>query len=144
MQSDARARELIESFAFFDDWEERYSLLLDMGRELPPLDPTKKTPDHLVTGCMSQVWVVPMPMNDADGRPCLAFEADSDSAIVKGLVAVLRTLLHGLPAEAAVKTNIIGVFRTIGLDQHLSMNRRNGFYAMVELLKRHAAALSAQ
>ena len=128
--------ELIENFSFFDDWTDRYRYLIDLGRKLPDLDEAHKTEANKVRGCQSQVWMV---MTWDPTASTLSFEADSDSAIVKGLVAILKTLYSGQRPEAVMATDIDAVFREIGLDNHLSPNRRNGFYAMVNLIK--AAAL---
>ena len=128
--------ELNENFALFDDWEERYRYLIDLGRKLPPLPEDLKTESNKVRGCMSQVWMVPgHPPSDA-GK--FAFAADSDAQIVKGLIAVLGVLFSGkTPAEiAAVDTD--AAFGALGLDQHISPSRRNGLVSMVEKIKGYA------
>ncbi len=128
--------ELTENFALFDDWEDRYRYLIDLGRKLPPFPDALKTDAHKVRGCMSQVWMVP---GHPEGAPTrFAFAADSDAHIVKGLIAVLGTLYSGkTPAEiAAIDTD--AAFRGLGLDQHLSPSRRNGLVSMVEKIKTYA------
>ena len=128
--------ELNENFALFDDWEERYRYLIDLGRKLPPLPEDLKAESNKVRGCMSQVWMVPgHPAGDA-GK--FAFAADSDAHIVKGLIAVLGVLFSGkTPAEiAAVDTD--AAFGALGLDQHISPSRRNGLVSMVEKIKGYA------
>jgi cysteine desulfuration protein SufE len=127
--------ELKENFSLFDEWEDRYRYLIDLGRDLPPLDDAYRTDAYKVEGCMSQVWLVP---GSEDGR--LTFRADSDSAIVKGLIAVLLALYSGRKPAEILATDIEGIFREIGLETHISPNRRNGFFAMVDTIRRTAAA----
>jgi cysteine desulfuration protein SufE len=130
--------ELAENFALFDDWEDRYRYLIDLGRKLPDFPESLKTEATKVRGCMSQVWMVPG--HPASDPSRFAFAADSDAHIVKGLIAVLGTLFSGkTPAEiAAVDTE--ASFRSLGLDQHLSPSRRNGLVSMVEKIKTYARA----
>lgn len=129
------AEELIDNFDLFDDWEDRYAYLVDLGRKLPPMDDALKNDASKVRGCLSQVWFV---RTDEDsGR--LHWLGDSDSAIVKGLIAVLQVLYAGKTPQEVAAVDIDGIFATIGLEQHLSMNRRNGFYAMVSKLREFAA-----
>lgn len=130
--------ELAENFALFDDWEDRYRYLIDLGRKLPPFPDALKTEVNKVRGCMSQVWMVPgHPAND-DAR--FAFAADSDAHIVKGLIAVLGTLFSGKTPEEISRIDTEAAFRAIGLDQHLSPSRRNGLVSMVEKIKGYARA----
>jgi len=128
--------ELIENFTLFDEWEDRYRYLIDLGRNLPPLDDRYHTDAFKVEGCMSQVWLVPQP---AEGDR-LRFAADSDSAIVKGLAAVLLTAYSDHTPKEILETDLEAIFARIGLDQHLSPNRRNGFFSMVESIKASAKA----
>ena len=118
--------EMIERFSFFDDWQERYRYIIDLGMKLPPLDAVHKTEDNKVRGCMSQVWMTHNRQGDA-----LHFSADSDSHIVKGLISLLLALYSGRTSAEVLEVDIEHVFGSIGLDQHLSPNRRNGFYSMV-------------
>ena len=122
--------ELIERFSFFDDWQERYRYIIDLGMKLPPLEDVHKTEDNKVRGCMSQVW-----MTHREEEAALHFFADSDSHIVKGLISVLLTLYSGKSSEDVLALDIERVFQEIGLNQHLSPNRRNGFYSMVERIR---------
>ncbi|EWY38868.1 cysteine desufuration protein SufE [Skermanella stibiiresistens SB22] len=128
--------ELIENFGLFDEWEDRYRYVIDLGRDLEPLDDRYHTDAFKVEGCMSQVWLVPLPAED--GR--LRFAADSDSAIVKGLAAILLTAYSDHTPEEILNTDLEAIFTRIGLDQHLSPNRRNGFFSMVETIKASAKA----
>ncbi len=122
--------EVIENFSLFDDWEERYRYLIDIGRELPHMDESLKTDESLVRGCTSRVWLVP---DIKDG--VLTFVADSDAHIVRGLVALLFAAYQGRKISELREIDIGVMFKEIGLDQHLSANRRSGFFAMVERLK---------
>ena len=123
--------ELLENFALFDDWEDRYQYLIELGNKLPPMAEEHKTDLNKVDGCISQVWIVIQP--DKNGQ--FNFLADSDAHIVRGLIAILRVLYTGEGSENADKQDIEEIFNQLGLQQHLSVNRRNGFYAMVERLK---------
>jgi cysteine desulfuration protein SufE len=130
--------ELKENFGLFDDWDDRYAYIIDLGRKLPSLPDAWKTEETKVRGCMSQVWLVPGGTKDH-----FAFAADSDSSIVKGLIAVLACLFIGRPAADVAATDAEGEFANLGLEQHLSPNRRNGFVAMVGRMKDAAHAMAA-
>jgi cysteine desulfuration protein SufE len=125
--------ELRENFALFDDWEDRYRYLIDLGRKLPDFPDALKTEANKVRGCMSQVWMVPG--HPADDATRFAFAADSDAHIVKGLIAVLGTLFSGKSPEEIAHIDTEAAFAAIGLDQHLSPSRRNGLVSMVEKIK---------
>lgn len=133
--------ELAETFEFLGDWEERYRYLIELGRKLPPMPEADHNDDNKVRGCMSQVWlthqVVP------GNPPTLAFQGDSDAHIVKGLIAVLLLLTSGRTARQILDTDIASAFGRLGLESNISMNRRNGFYAMVERIKAMAAQADA-
>lgn len=122
--------ELIENFALFDDWEERYRYLIDLGRALPTMDEADKTDETLVRGCTSRVWI-----KEDIKEGILHFTADSDAHIVRGLIAVLDQTYQGIPLEEIAEIDIETAFSQIGLDQNLSPNRRNGFFSMVERIK---------
>lgn len=131
--------ELIDNFALLGSWEERYRYLIELGRELPPLADAEYSEAHKVRGCMSQVWLVA----DDRGDGCLHFRGDSDAHIVKGLIALLRMLLSGRSPQAVLATDVGDVFARLGLENQITVNRRNGFYAMVERVRglaREAAA----
>ena len=130
--------ELAENFALFDDWEDRYRYLIDLGRKLPEFPEDFKTESYKVRGCMSQVWLVPgHPAGDPNR---FAFAADSDAHIVKGLIAVLGSLYAGKTPEEIGRIDPEAAFRTLGLDQHLSPSRRNGLVSMVEKIRTFARA----
>jgi cysteine desulfuration protein SufE len=123
--------ELAENFTALDDWEDRYKYLIDLGNTLPPMDESLKTEAVKVRGCMSQVWMVLS--WDKEGK--LKLLADSDAQIVRGLIAVLSALFSGKTAEEAAYIDVEKDFQRLGLDQHMSPNRRNGFFSMVEAVR---------
>ena len=132
--------ELAENFALFDDWEDRYRYLIDLGRKLPAFPESQKTEVNKVRGCMSQVWVVPgHPPGDTSR---FAFAAESDAHIVKGLIAVLGVLFSGQKPEIIAGIDPEAAFAQLGLDQHLSPTRRNGVVAMVARIKAAAQAMA--
>lgn len=122
--------DMIENFALFDDWEERYRYLIDLGRDLPHMEDTLKTDEHIVRGCTSRVWLIPQ-----DNNGTLTFQADSDAHIVRGLIALLMSAYQGKTYAEIRAVNINDFFESLGLDQHLSANRRSGFFAMVERIQ---------
>jgi cysteine desulfuration protein SufE len=125
---------IVEEFGYFGDWAERYQYLIDLGRKLPPLAEVQRTDEHKVSGCQSQVWIVPH--GDASR---LAFEAISDSSIVSGLIALLLRVYSGRPAAEILATEPQFV-QALGLRQHLSQTRSNGLAAMVTRIRALAAA----
>jgi len=130
MSENITLEELKGNFSLFDDWEERYRYLIDLGKNLPPMDARLKTGKNKVNGCVSQVWMV---AGFREGR--LEFVADSDAHIVRGLIAILRAAYVGKTPEEIKSTDIEESFRELGLEQHLSPNRRSGFFSMVETIK---------
>jgi cysteine desulfuration protein SufE len=133
------ARELEENLQIFEDWEERYQYLISLGARLPDYPEEHRDDTHKVEGCISQVWLHPVVIEGDPKR--LEFYGDSDSAIVKGLFAVLRVLYSGHTAAEILDVDLEGFFRRVGLEQHLSPNRRNGFFSMVEEIRRTALVL---
>ena len=127
-------QELVESFALFDSWEDRYRYLIDLGGRLPPMDNALKTDESFVRGCTSKVWLVVEKRGEK-----LHFIADSDAVIVKGLIYLLLVAYQDKPAGDIANIDIESAFEQIGLHQHLSPNRRNGFFAMVERIRALAA-----
>ncbi len=122
--------ELIENFGFFDDWEERYAYLIDLGDQVPPMDEALKNDINYVKGCTSKVWMVGHFNDDK-----LQLIADSDAKIVRGLVAILMGVYGGKTKTEIQSVNIQDVFGLLGLEGHLSPSRRNGFYAMVQRIE---------
>ena len=129
------AQELVEAFAMFDDWEDRYRFLIDLGKQLPPLDESQKIEANKVHGCQSNVWLIAE--KQADGT--IDFIADSDSSIVRGLISVLREVYAGREAREITSFDVGALFGELGFDQHLSMGRRNGLNGMVARIRALAA-----
>lgn len=123
--------QLYDDFEFLTDWEDRYRHLIELGRKLPALSEAEHVDANKVQGCMSQVWFV-ADMGEG-GR--YRFRADSDAHVVKGLIAVLLLAYSNKTAAEIAQVDIEATFKRLGLDQHLSPNRRNGFFAMAERIK---------
>ncbi len=131
--------EIAETFVFLEDWEDRYRHLIDLGRAMPPLDDSLRVPATKVAGCASQVWIVPR--IDGDGPAAgFDFQGDSDALIVRGLIAVLHALFAGLRLEQVGRVDAGAELARLGLQDHLSAQRSNGLRAMVERIRRVAAA----
>lgn len=131
---EAEQEELIDEFAFFDDWMQRYEYLIDLGRKLPPLDETYKRDEFKLKGCQSQVWLV----GEKRGER-LVFHAISDAAIVSGIIALLLRVYSNRTAQEIVATDP-DFIPAIGLDSHLSPSRKNGLGAMLKAIKERATA----
>ncbi|MFN4160053.1 MAG: SufE family protein [Gemmobacter sp.] len=127
--------EIAETFAFLEDWEDRYRHLIELGRAMPPLEDALKAPAFKVDGCASQVWLRPQVKG---GR--FDFEGDSDAMIVRGLIAVLHALYAGLPVAEVGRVDAAAELARLGLDRHLSSQRSNGVRAMVARIREVAAA----
>ncbi|WP_386681781.1 SufE family protein [Loktanella sp. R86503] len=127
--------DIVETFDFLDDWEDRYRHVIDMGKAMPALDEALKVPATKVDGCSSQVWLVPMPQ---DGM--FHFRGDSDAMIVRGLVAILTALYDGVPLAQVGKIDAAAELGRLGLTDHLSAQRSNGLRAMVERIRSVAAS----
>ncbi|MEM9963748.1 MAG: SufE family protein [Asticcacaulis sp.] len=130
----ARFEDLLEEFDLFDDWEERYRHIIDLGKSIAPLEDHERTEASKVRGCASQVWLV---FDDAP-EDILKFRGDSDAHIVKGLIAVLIRLLDGLPLSEIRDFSIRDTLTRLGLDEALSSQRTNGLLSMVERIKKVA------
>ncbi len=125
--------DLIESFEFLDDWEDRYRYIIDMGRKLSPMNDALKTETSRVQGCTSQVWLV---CNVDDSTPArMTFIADSDAHIVRGLVAILLMIFSDKTAQEIKDIDIQDILNRLEFAQHLSPNRANGLYAMVKRIQ---------
>lgn len=127
--------EIAETFAFLDDWEDRYRHVIELGKAMPPLDDAFKVPAFKVDGCASQVWLRPVPEG---GR--FDFQGDSDAMIVRGLIAVLHALYSGVPMDQVAQIDAPAELARLGLDRHLSSQRSNGVRAMVQRIRDVAAA----
>ena len=133
---------IVETFEFLDDWDDRYNYLAELGEKLPPLEPRYATPEHQVHGCVSQVWV----MAELEATPSggvLRFRGDSDTPIIKGILAVLLSIYDGLSPDEALKVDTDAIFDRLGIYEHLSPNRHVGVYAMVEKVRSVAKSLQA-
>ena len=129
--------ELIEGFELFEDWEERYRYIIEMGRKLETLPEDAKTELNRVQGCVSSVWMVSDTSTSVPPR--FTFKADSDSHIVRGLIGILLLAYSDKTAADIASVDIDDIFERLGLGRHLSPNRRNGFFSMVERIKGVAA-----
>jgi cysteine desulfuration protein SufE len=125
--------DLVETFAFLDDWEDRYRHIIDLGRAMPPLDEAFKVPALKVQGCASQVWLRPTPAGDT-----YDFQGESDAQIVRGLIAVLHSLYAGLPVGDVAAIDAPAQLARLGLTEHLSSQRSNGLRAMVQRIRETA------
>lgn len=128
--------ELQENFSFLDDWEDRYRYVIELGRELEPMDDGLKTPETKVEGCTSQVWFV----RTKNDNGTLHFIGDSDAHIVRGLIAVLFILFGDKSPEDILAIDARAALGELGLDQHLSPSRTNGLFAMVGRIQDFAKA----
>lgn len=127
--------DIVDALSFFDSWEDRYRYVIDLGKELPPINEAIKDEEHLVRGCQSQVWI---DSHVDDGR--LWFDADSDAFIVKGLLGVILAAFNGKSAAEIVNFDIDGYLDELGLLRHLSPTRGNGLRAMVKRIRAIASA----
>ena len=131
----AAFEDIAETFAFLDDWEDRYRHVIDLGRAMPPLEEAFRTPALKVQGCASQVWLRPM---ITEGH--FDFQGESDAMIVQGLIAILHALYAGLPVTEVAKVDATAELARLGLTDHLSSQRSNGLRAMVQRIRETAAA----
>lgn len=130
--------EIIEEFSDFDDWMDKYQLLIDMGSDQPPLDEKYKNEQNLIDGCQSRVWL----QADMEGDK-LHFQAESDALIVKGIVTLLIRVLNDHTPQEIMDADLYFIER-IGLSEHLSPTRSNGLLAMVKQMKMYALAFKAK
>ena len=135
--------EIVENFDLLEEWDDRYRYLIELGRTLPPLPDTARNDANKVQGCASQVWLATSINPNGAAGPLLTFEGDSDAHIVRGLIAVLFALFSGKGAKEILSTDAIALFERLGMREHLTPQRSNGFRSMVERIRRDAnAALS--
>ncbi|MEL6564045.1 MAG: SufE family protein [Pseudomonadota bacterium] len=131
----AAFEEIVEDFAFLDDWEDRYRFVIDAGKAMDPLPDALKVPATKVDGCASQVWLHPQ-----IEAGVFRFDGESDAMIVNGLIAVLRKLYNELPVDAVMDVDARAEMERLGLNDHLSAQRSNGLRAMIERIRSVAAA----
>ena len=129
--------QIIDDFAFLEEWEDRYRYVIELGKALPDLPEDKRVSANKVQGCASQVWLVTH--SDGGADPVLTFEGDSDAHIVKGLVAIVRATYSGKPASEIARLDALDVFGKIGLVEHLSPQRANGLRSMIKRIRNEAA-----
>ncbi len=129
--------DIAADFEFLDDWEDRYRYIIELGRELPALPEEEHTEENRVHGCVSQVWLKVVPEGAGPGAR-LHFMADSDALIVRGLVAILLSMVEGRTAQEVLDMDIRGQLEALGLQEHLTQQRANGLASMIERLKREA------
>jgi cysteine desulfuration protein SufE len=136
--------EIVDNFALLEEWDDRYRYVIELGRLLAPLAERDRTERNKVRGCASQVWLATTVRPDGKAGPVLSFSGDSDAHIVRGLIAILFALYSGKPARDILAADAIAVFERLGLREHLTPQRSNGFRSMVERIKSDArAALAA-
>lgn len=139
MDINQRQEEVVEEFDDFDDWMDRYALLIDLGNQLPAMDDSLKTPEHLIEGCQSRVWLDA----ELDSHGRMHFQADSDAMIVKGIIALLTRVLESATPDEVLNTPLTFIDK-IGLSEHLSPTRSNGLVAMVKQIRLYALAFKAR
>ncbi len=133
--------EIIDNFSLLDEWDDRYRYLIELGRELPPLAAEAHNDANKVRGCASQVWLDTSVRPNGAGGPVLIFVGDSDAHIVRGLIAILFAMYSGRSAKDILATDAVALFERIGLREHLTPQRSNGFRSMVDRI--HSDARSA-
>ena len=130
--------QVIEEFSDFDDWMDKYQLLIDLGNEQQPLDEKYKTEQNLIEGCQSRVW---LQADEIDGKG--VFQAESDALIVKGIIALLIKVVSGHTPDEILNSDLYFIEK-IGLKEHLSPTRSNGLLAMVKQMRMYALAFKAK
>lgn len=130
-------QDMVDDFAFLDDWEDRYMHVIDMGKQLPVLEPALKTESTKVKGCVSQVWLITQFNNT---NKTLNFQGDSDAHIVKGLVAIVLEIFSDRTAKEITDLDPNAILGQLGLAEHLSPQRSNGLQAMIGRIKSEANA----
>lgn len=130
--------QIIDEFSVFDDWMDKYALLIDLGNSLPPLDERYKTESNLIEGCQSRVW---LQADYVDGK--IVLQGESDAVIVKGIVSLLIQILSGHTPQEIIDADLYFIER-VGLKEHLSPTRSNGLVAMVKQMRLYAVAFRAK
>lgn len=133
--------EILETFEDLEEWEERYDYIIELGRKLPEIEAHFQSKENIVEGCMSTVWLITR-RNPTDLQR-IEIVADSDSIIVKGLIVILLAALSDKTAQQIIAYDIENLFTKLGLNQHLSPNRRNGLFSMVKRIRQLAVEQSA-
>jgi cysteine desulfuration protein SufE len=141
--NDMTIDDIIDNFELIEDWDDRYRYLIELGRDLPPLSDTDRSEANKVRGCASQVWLATSVERGLAGEPLLRFAGDSDAHIVRGLIAILFALYSGRPAQEILSRDAGEVFERLGLREHLTPQRSNGFRSMVERMRADSRAALA-
>ncbi len=128
-----------ENFALLEDWDDRYRYVIELGRQLPAMAETDRSDGNKVQGCTSQVWLA-VRIEGAGEDAILGFSGDSDAHIVRGLVAILLAMVSGKTAKTILSADPIALFGRLGLREHLTPQRSNGFRSMVDRIRRDAEA----
>ena len=136
----ADIEDILGNFTLLDEWDDRYRYLIELGRELPSLAEAARNDANKVQGCASQVWLDTTVRPDGAGGPVLTFAGDSDAHIVRGLIAVLFAIYSGKSAREILNTDAVKLFEGMGLREHLTPQRSNGFRSMVERIRSDACA----
>jgi len=139
----AGIEEITENFELLEQWNDRYSYVIELGRTLPPLAESAHSEANKVRGCASQVWLLTHVKPNGAGGPQLTFEGDSDAHIVRGLIAILFALYSGKRAQEILDTDALALFDRLGLRENLTPQRSNGLRAMVERIRAEAKAALA-
>ena len=135
--------EIVDNFSLLEEWDDRYRYVIELGRELSPLAERDRTGANKVQGCASQVWLATDVRPDGAGGPVLNFTGDSDAHIVRGLIAILLAMYSGKTAREILAADAIPLFEQLGLREHLTPQRSNGFRSMVERIRSDARAALA-
>ena len=130
-----------DDFAFLDEWEDRYRYVIELGHSLEPLSAEAHNDANKVRGCVSQVWLECEPKMNAEGEKILHYRGDSDSHLVRGLIAIAVALFSDRTPDEILAADAVATFRQLGLEQHLTPQRSNGVRAMVERIRTDAAGL---
>lgn len=132
--------ELIENFELLEDWEDKYRYIIDLGAKLPPLPEEFKTEQWKISGCQSQVWLVPETVVE-NGEKHLKFRGDSDAAIVKGIIAIVLSIFAHKTPQQIKEIAVENIFVKLGLAENLSPSRRNGLAAMTDKIRFYAGVM---
>jgi cysteine desulfuration protein SufE len=130
--------EIVDNFSLLEEWDDRYRYVIELGRGLAPLAERDRNAANKVQGCASQVWLATTVRPDGTAGPVLAFAGDSDAHIVRGLIAILFAMYSNRPAQEILSADAIGLFERLGLREHLTPQRSNGFRSMVERIRADA------
>jgi cysteine desulfuration protein SufE len=135
--------EIVDNFSLLEEWDDRYRYVIELGRGLAPLSERDRSEANKVQGCASQVWLATSVRPDGVAGPVLTFSGDSDAHIVRGLIAILFAMCSNKPAREILSADAIALFERLGLREHLTPQRSNGFRSMVERIRADARAALA-